>query len=95
MASDAEDRKANKSVDAKSAMMLKYMDASVLGITVPPELIARMAKAREAAGDDKQKMKELQEAEGIKIAIELVKQVLDIPASKFTCSPCAASRPSS
>ena len=49
---------------------------------VPPELIARMAKAREAAGDDKKKMKELQEAEGIKIAIELIKQVLDIPGVK-------------
>ena len=82
MASDAEDRKANKSVDAKSAMMLKYMDASVSGITVPPELIARMAKAKEVAGDDKKKMKELQEAEGIKIAIELIKQVLDIPGVK-------------
>jgi methylenetetrahydrofolate reductase (NADPH) len=66
----------------KSAMMLKYMDASVSGITVPPELIARMARAKEAAGDDKKKMKELQEAEGIKIAIELIKQVLDIPGVK-------------
>jgi methylenetetrahydrofolate reductase (NADPH) len=66
----------------KSAMMLKYMDASVSGITVPPELIARMAKAKEAAGDDKKKMKELQEAEGIKIAVELIKQVLDIPGVK-------------
>jgi len=63
----------------KSAMMLKYMDASVSGITVPKELIARMHKAKEAAGEDKKKMRELQEAEGIKIAIELVKQVLDIP----------------
>jgi len=66
----------------KTAMMLKYMDANVSGITVPPELIARMAKVREAAGDDKQKMKELQEAEGIKIAVELVRQVLEIPGVK-------------
>src|SRR5512139_818983 len=66
----------------KSAMMLKYMDTSVSGITVPPALIARMAKAKEAAGDDKKKMKELQEAEGIKIAVELIKQVLDIPGVK-------------
>jgi len=44
--------------------MLKYMDASVSGITVPPEMITRMAKVKEAAGDDKKKMKELQEAEG-------------------------------
>ena len=66
----------------KTAMMLKYMDTYVSGITVPPELIARMAKAKEAAGDDKKKMKELQEAEGIKIAIELIKQVLDIPGVK-------------
>ncbi|MEW5746044.1 MAG: methylenetetrahydrofolate reductase [Nitrospirota bacterium] len=66
----------------KSAMMLKYMDSSVAGVSVPKPLIERMAKAKEAAGDDKKKMKELQEAEGIKIAVELVQQVLEIPGIK-------------
>ena len=41
-----------------------------------------MNKAKEAAGEDKKKMKELQEAEGIKIAIELIQQVLDMPGVK-------------
>jgi methylenetetrahydrofolate reductase (NADPH) len=66
----------------RSAMMLKYMDSSVAGVTVPKELIERMAKAKEAAGDDKKKARELQEAEGIKITVELIKQVLDIPGVK-------------
>jgi methylenetetrahydrofolate reductase (NADPH) len=63
----------------KSAMMLKYMDSSVAGVSVPKALIDRMSKAKEAAGDDKKKAKELQEAEGIKIAVELIRQVLEIP----------------
>ena len=66
----------------KSAMMLKYMDSSVAGVTVPKPLIDRMLKAKEAAGDDKKKMKELQEQEGIKIAVELVQQALEIPGIK-------------
>ena len=66
----------------KSAMMLKYMDSSVAGVTVPKPLIDRMLKAKEAAGDDKKKMKELQEQEGIKITVELVQQALAIPGIK-------------
>lgn len=66
----------------KSAMMLKYMDSSVAGVTVPKPLIDRMLKAKEAAGDDKKKMKELQEQEGIKITVELVQQALEIPGIK-------------
>ncbi|MFO0751937.1 MAG: methylenetetrahydrofolate reductase [Thermodesulfovibrionales bacterium] len=66
----------------KSAMMLKYMDSSVAGVSVPPALIQRMMKAKDAAGDDKKKAKEMQEAEGIRIAVELVQQVLEIPGIK-------------
>ncbi len=66
----------------KSAMMLKYMDSSVAGVTVPKPLIDRMLKAKEAAGEDKKKMKELQEQEGIKITVELVQQALEIPGIK-------------
>jgi methylenetetrahydrofolate reductase (NADPH) len=66
----------------RSAMMLKYMDSSVSGVTVPPELIERMSKARAAAGDDKKLMKQLQEEEGIKITVELVQQALEIPGVK-------------
>lgn len=63
----------------KSAMMLKYMDSSVAGVSVPRPLIERMNKAKEAAGEDKKKAKEFQEAEGIKLAVELIHQVLETP----------------
>ncbi|MCX8069237.1 MAG: methylenetetrahydrofolate reductase [Thermodesulfovibrionales bacterium] len=63
----------------RTAMMLKYMDSSVAGVSVPKSLIERMAKAKEKAGDDKKKAKELQEQEGIKITVELIHQVLDTP----------------
>jgi methylenetetrahydrofolate reductase (NADPH) len=66
----------------RSAMMLKYMDSSVAGVSVPKELIERMANAKKAAGDDKKKARELQEAEGIRITVELIKEVLDIPGVK-------------
>jgi methylenetetrahydrofolate reductase (NADPH) len=66
----------------KSAMMLKYMDSSVAGVSVPKELIDRMNKAKAAAGEDKKKMKELQEQEGIKITIELIHQALETPGVK-------------
>ena len=66
----------------KSAMMLKYMDASVAGVSVPKPLIDRMLKAKDAAGDDKKKAKELQEEEGLKITVELIHQALEIPGVK-------------
>jgi methylenetetrahydrofolate reductase (NADPH) len=66
----------------RSAMMLKYMNNAVAGVSVPKEMIERMAKAKEAAGDDKKKARELQEAEGLKITVELIKEVLDIPGVK-------------
>ncbi len=66
----------------KSAMMLKYMDSSVAGVTVPKSLIDRMNKAKTAAGDDKKKARELQEQEGIKITVELIQQALEIPGVK-------------
>lgn len=66
----------------KSAMMLKYMDSSVAGVTVPRPLIDRMLKAKETAGEDKKKAKELQEEEGLKITVELIQQALEIPGVK-------------
>jgi methylenetetrahydrofolate reductase (NADPH) len=66
----------------KSMMMLRYMDASVAGVTVPEKLIDRMRKAKEAAGDDKKKARELQQQEGIRITVELIHQVLEIPGVK-------------
>ncbi len=41
-----------------------------------------MNKAKEAAGDDKKKARELQEAEGLRITIELIHQVLETPGVK-------------
>jgi methylenetetrahydrofolate reductase (NADPH) len=54
--------------------MLRYMNSAVAGVTVPQELMDRMAAAREAAGDDKATARAKQEEEGIKIAVELVEQ---------------------
>lgn len=50
----------------KSAAMLKYMDQSVPGVTVPEALIKRMS----AAADQK--------AEGVSIAVELIKEMRNI-----------------
>ncbi len=66
----------------RTAMMLKYMDSTVAGVNVPKPLIERMAKAKDAAGDDKKKAKELQEAEGVRITVELIHQVLETPGVK-------------
>ncbi len=71
----------------KSAMMLKYMDSSVAGVSVPKALIDRMNKAKAAAGEDKKKMKELQEQEGIKITIELIHQALETPGVQGRAYP--------
>jgi methylenetetrahydrofolate reductase (NADPH) len=66
----------------RTAMMLRYMDSSVAGVSVPKALIDRMMKAKDSAGDDKKQAKAAQEAEGIKIAVELIQQVLEIPGVK-------------
>lgn len=63
----------------RSAVMLKYMDSSVPGISVPKSMIERLQRAKESAGDDKAQAKKLQEEEGIKIAVELIQRVLEIP----------------
>lgn len=54
----------------RSAGMLKYMNANVPGIEVPEDLIKRMASASDAG------------AEGIKVTIELINAVRDIPGVK-------------
>jgi methylenetetrahydrofolate reductase (NADPH) len=63
----------------KNLGMLKYMNSSVAGVSVPDELVKRMEQARSAAGDDKKKAKENQAEEGIKITVELIEQAQDIP----------------
>ena len=62
----------------KSAAMLRYMDSSVAGVTVPPSLIARMEAAKARGGDDKQQARVEQEEEGIRITVELIEQVREI-----------------
>jgi 5,10-methylenetetrahydrofolate reductase len=59
--------------------MLKYMDTAVAGVSVPPELMKRMAAARDAAGDNKEQARINQEEEGVKIAVELIEAVREIP----------------
>ena len=66
----------------KSAMMLKYMDSSVAGVSVPKSLIDRMNRVKAEAGEDKKKARELQEQEGLRITVELIHKVLETPGVK-------------
>ena len=63
----------------KTLGMLKYMNANVAGVFVPQSMMDRMSNARKAAGDDKKKASALQAEEGIKITVELIEQVREIP----------------
>jgi len=63
----------------KSLGMLRYMNSSVAGVTVPDRLIQRMAEAKKSAGDDKKEASRRQLAEGIKMSVELIEQVQEIP----------------
>ncbi|MBM3474940.1 MAG: methylenetetrahydrofolate reductase [Armatimonadetes bacterium] len=62
----------------KSGAMLKYMDSSVAGVTVPAALIERMNRAKDEAGDDKTQARINQEEEGVRITVELIEQVREI-----------------
>ncbi len=62
--------------------MLRYMASSVAGVRVPDALMDRMAKAKEAAGDDKKQASRNQAQEGVKIAVELIEQAREIPGVK-------------
>ncbi len=66
----------------RSLGMLKYMDSTVAGVTVPESLINRMAEARESAGEDKKQAARKQAEEGVKISVELIEQVREIPGVK-------------
>jgi methylenetetrahydrofolate reductase (NADPH) len=63
-------------------VMLKYMNSSVAGVSVPESLLKRMDKAKLAAGDDKKQASKNQAEEGIKITVELIKSVKKIPGVK-------------
>ena len=62
----------------KSAGMLRYMNSSVAGVSVPDALIKRMEAVAKSAGADKKLARKKQEEEGLKIAIELINQVREI-----------------
>ncbi len=63
----------------KNLGMLKYMNSSVAGVNVPDSLMKRMEQARLSAGDDKKQASKNQAEEGIKITVELIEQVREIP----------------
>jgi methylenetetrahydrofolate reductase (NADPH) len=63
----------------KSAGMLRYMDASVAGVSVPQELIRRFPKARKDASPEEKKQARAQSEQiGKRIAVELIEQVRQI-----------------
>ena len=63
----------------KSLGMVKYMHSTVPGVSIPENLMKRMEQARLSAGDDKKQASKNQAEEGIKITVELIKQVQEIP----------------
>jgi 5,10-methylenetetrahydrofolate reductase len=63
----------------KNLGMLKYMNSSVAGVSVPERLMQRMEQVRLSAGDDKKQARKNQAEEGIKITVELIKQVQEVP----------------
>jgi len=63
----------------KSAGMLRYMNSSVAGVSVPEELIKRFPVAKKDASPAEKKQARLQSEElGKKIAVELIQQVREI-----------------
>lgn len=66
----------------KNLGMLKYMNSSVAGVSVPDSLMKRMEQARSAAGDDKKLARQNQTEEGLKITVELINQAQEIPGIK-------------
>ena len=54
-------------IPIRSAGMVRYMRDNVSGVSVPDDIVARMEKAEDA------------EAEGVKIALELIAKVKEIP----------------
>jgi methylenetetrahydrofolate reductase (NADPH) len=63
----------------KNLGMLKYMNSSVAGVSIPDGLMQRMERAKLSAGDDKKQAKKNQAEEGIAITVELIQQVREIP----------------
>lgn len=63
----------------RNLAMLKYMDKSVAGVSVPSDLMKRMEAAKEAAGKDKKLARRNQAEEGVNIAVELIEQVREVP----------------
>ncbi|KPK65995.1 MAG: methylenetetrahydrofolate reductase [Planctomycetes bacterium SM23_32] len=66
----------------RSLAMLKYMNSSVAGVSVPDSLMDRMAEAKESAGKDKKQARRNQEEEGARIAVELIQQAREVPGVK-------------
>ncbi|MFQ5827330.1 MAG: methylenetetrahydrofolate reductase, partial [Dehalococcoidia bacterium] len=59
--------------------MARYMKSSVPGVYVPDELIGRMKAALDRGGDDKERKAEYQKEEGIKIMLDLIQQLKEVP----------------
>ena len=65
-------------IPMKSVMMAKYMKDKVAGVIVPDEKVARLQKAMEGIEDKKERSKRVQ-AEAVKMAVEEIHEVMDIP----------------
>jgi methylenetetrahydrofolate reductase (NADPH) len=65
-------------IPMKSVMMAKYMKDKVAGVIVPDEKVARLQKAMEGIEDKKERAKKVQ-AEAVKMSVEEIHQVMEIP----------------
>jgi methylenetetrahydrofolate reductase (NADPH) len=63
----------------KSLGMMRYMNDSVAGVTIPENLMKRMERARAAGKDDKKVTRQKQADEGINITVDLINQAREIP----------------
>ena len=63
----------------KNLGMLKYMNSSVAGVSVPESLMKRMEQVKASAADNRAQAAKNQEEEGIRITVELIQQVKETP----------------
>jgi len=67
----------------RNAGMLRYMNSSVAGVTVPDELIERFPKTKKGASPEEKKEVRKKSAEiGKKISVELIEQVREIEGAR-------------
>ncbi|MEK7848635.1 MAG: methylenetetrahydrofolate reductase, partial [Chloroflexota bacterium] len=66
-------------IPVRASGMARYMQTSVPGVAVPQSVVDRMKAAEDRGGEDRKKRAEHGREEGLKLAVELIQQVKQIP----------------